>query len=979
MSTQGAEELAHNFSSDSEDEFDWEEVAVPQAGHFVPEDQAGPSTKPNIEITLDAYPGQGKDGTQKKLPGGISQAERLLRIDCHKVHTVALISNARERNRWINDELLQARLLSLTPLAIHNSFAMIHKSRIPDDVKRGYLFELAMSRLATWWADTFFTVKPTGHLCSRTFEDVQQVLLSMGLIDGSDKKGKGKALPPDIDLLEDDSEVEIVRSAKSLMKHALMRSGSRDVSSQLFTALCRALGIPSRLVVSLQSVPWQTNVGRPKAPTKPKGANPKGKGVERGNAGRNNNEYAQEGRDEYSSGDHMQVDGDSEDETSPVNGKGNGRKAHTIKLRKTKSVGRKLRSPYQSEPSDPLTTPPVFWTEVFSRADGRWLPVDPIRAIVNKRKVFDPTPVGTAPRRSKVDNRMTYVLAVEEDGYMRDVTPRYAKQYSAKVTKVQSGGRGRREWWEQVMQTVTRPYKLHRDDIEDDELVVNQFTEGMPTTLGGFKDHPFYVLERHLLRDQIISQDAPELGTFRGESVYSRSQVLHLKAAENWMRSGRVVRAGEQPLKYVKQRAVTLSRRRELEFRAGAEGANGSSDVMQGLYAERQTERYVPPPVIDGRIPKNNFGNIDLYTPSMLPAGAAYIPHKGAAKIARQLGFDYAEAVTSFEFRKGKAFPVISGVVVSAENEDTVREVRTAGVPSLLRLANRVVQAYWEAEHAATQKEQEKRHQAVLKRWTKLVRGLRIRQRMREQYGTPTTTTDPPPSGNDDEGGDQDEGGGGGGFLTSVGDVVQPYSLPRPTHVVFSSPPRSPEPNGRTPTPASEPAFAMSLDEAEAECNDAGEGPGLDERSDRDRPAEGLLPSPSRGMPKSMAELAAEAEAAATAQGQEQGDASEQGEEGATSAATPRRRRAPPRARPKANGEARTGKKRARAREREDEDEDEWMGDARPDGVDSGIEEADERPRGAKRARTRAAGRGRGAAPAVPVSSDRVLRVRKSK
>lgn len=104
---------------------------------------------------------------------------------------------------------------------------------------------------------------------------------------------------------------------------------------------------------------------------------------------------------------------------------------------------------------------------------------------------------------------MMYVLAVEEDGYMRDVTPRYAKQYSAKVAKVQSGGRGRREWWAQVIRAVTRPYKLvrdpvsfslsglmssawlkHRDDVEDDELVVNQFAEGMPTTIGGFKDHP---------------------------------------------------------------------------------------------------------------------------------------------------------------------------------------------------------------------------------------------------------------------------------------------------------------------------------------------------------------------------------------------------------------------------------------------------------------------------------------------------------
>ena len=32
-------------------------------------------------------------------------------------------------------------------------------------------------------------------------------------------------------------------------------------------------------------------------------------------------------------------------------------------------------------------------------------------------------------------------------------------------------------------------------------------------------------------------------------------------------------------------------------------------------------------------------------------------------------------AQTSFEFRKGKAFPVISGIVVAAENEDTILEV----------------------------------------------------------------------------------------------------------------------------------------------------------------------------------------------------------------------------------------------------------------------------------------------------------------
>ena len=253
------------------------------------------------------------------------------------------------------DFALQARLLSLAPSPIQNSFAMIHKSRIPDDVKRGCLFEQAVSRLASWWADTF-TVKPVGHLRNRTFEDVQRVLLSRGLLDVTGK-GKAKALPQDVDPLEDlfeDQQVEIVRSAKSLMKHALMRSGSRDVNSQLFTALCRALGVPARLVVSLQSVPWQTNVGRSKTPAKKNASNAKGKAVAPGEAEHSSADM--EGvvttpQNEYSSGDNLQAGGDATGKISSAKPNGKGKSSHTITLRKTKSTGQRLSS------SNPPSTP----------------------------------------------------------------------------------------------------------------------------------------------------------------------------------------------------------------------------------------------------------------------------------------------------------------------------------------------------------------------------------------------------------------------------------------------------------------------------------------------------------------------------------------------------------------------------------------------------------------------------------------------
>jgi xeroderma pigmentosum group C-complementing protein len=115
---------------------------------------------------------------------------------------------------------------------------------------------------------------------------------------------------------------------------------------------------------------------------------------------------------------------------------------------------------------DPTTTPPVFWTEVFSRPDSRWIPVDPIRCIVNKRKVFDPSSSAVQQQRTLSENRMVYVLAFEEDGYARDVTRRYAREYGAKVAKVQlggsagKGGRAKEVWWQGVLGAITRPYRL---------------------------------------------------------------------------------------------------------------------------------------------------------------------------------------------------------------------------------------------------------------------------------------------------------------------------------------------------------------------------------------------------------------------------------------------------------------------------------------------------------------------------------------
>lgn len=429
---------------------------------------------------------------------------------------------------------LQARLLSLTPLSLQNAFATIHKSKVPDQNQRGRLFETAVTRLTEWWSESFFEVNYEGHIRSRTFDEVQEGLASRTVVASQGPDAESALDLESIRAVLDDDEGETIRSSKSLMKHALMQSGSRDVSAQLFTALCRALGIPTRLVVSLQSVPWQTGVGKPKPKYDKK---PKGKGKARQNSEDMEVDPPDsptpsvpgfdpkgKGKAKAFVGQGQRLDGGEIMEKSEK-AKGKEKAKPIVHLRKTKSKGNVLGSgtpttstsreasvirsrrlgmsngPYLthaltlfSEPLDPTTTPPVFWTEVFSRPDAKWFPVDPIRGIVNKRRVFDPTPnpntasssvqpgstiyphpyaqvqVKKTQKRIKEENRMLYVLAFEEDGYARDVTRRYAREYGAKVEKAQGGsstfgvggggGKGRRDWWGNVLRIVTRPYRL---------------------------------------------------------------------------------------------------------------------------------------------------------------------------------------------------------------------------------------------------------------------------------------------------------------------------------------------------------------------------------------------------------------------------------------------------------------------------------------------------------------------------------------
>lgn len=130
------------------------------------------------------------------------------------------------------------------------------------------------------------------------------------------------------------------------------------------------------------------------------------------------------------------------------------------------------------------------------------------------------------------------------------------------------------------------------------------------------------------------------------------------------------------------------------------------------LYAAHQTTIYSAPPVVNGRIPRNMYGNLDVYVPSMVPLGGAHIPHPETARAAKIMGIDYADAVTGFVFKGRHGTAVVKGAVVATECREAVEEV---------------IKAF---EDDRARAEEERKSLEALRMWKRMLAGLRIMERI---------------------------------------------------------------------------------------------------------------------------------------------------------------------------------------------------------------------------------------------------------
>ncbi|CAP66550.1 uncharacterized protein PODANS_4_9400, partial [Podospora anserina S mat+] len=303
-----------------------------------------------------------------------------------------------------------------------------------------------------------------------------------------------------------------------------------------------------------------------------------------------------------------------------------------------------------------------------------------------------------------------------------DVTRRYAKAYNSKTRRwridglvsSRNGLKGER-WLRAALRRYQPPSVTDLLQIELNELKAAELKEPMPRNVMDFRDHPVYALERHLRRNEVLVPGAQVSGTVgsaggRGglERIYRRRDVKVARTREKWFRLGRVVKGGEVPVKVLPK----MKRKKKGRLGDGDDDEEGEQGAGNPVFIESQTEVYVPPPVVGGRVPRNRFGNVDVYVPSMVPRGGVHLPHERARRAAFVLGIDAAPALTGFEFRGRQGTAVLRGVVVAVEYKGAMEAV---------------IQGLEDME---VEEEQERKTGMLLAVWRRMLKGLRIRERI---------------------------------------------------------------------------------------------------------------------------------------------------------------------------------------------------------------------------------------------------------
>ena len=362
----------------------------------------------------------------------------------------------------------------------------------------------------------------------------------------------------------------------------------------------------------------------------------------------------------------------------------------------------------------PSLKPLQLWSEMYSEFSQEWISCHTLKNLVNSQlHKF------VQPQSSHPQSEVSYVLAYDDVFGIRDVTKKYTTQWGARTSALRLRGKGE-SWWYETLLNHSRSWRDKTEELEDQNLKASEVNEQMPANIQGFKNHPLYALERHLKKNQAIYPLGIDhsVGRFKNELVYPRSLVHDLLSKENWLRQGRTVDEDQSPLKKVTTNTKT-----------------GSEVDLFGLWHTKPTER---PHLQNGKLPRNVFGNFEIYHETMIPLETVHLRKRGLPPIAKKLGIDFVPVMTGFEYHGGKRpIPVLDGILVKKSDSDIILSVLFIIIQLLYLICARysiITQAWMEVMSHQTKEAKLAQSVKAVNNWMRLTVGLLNRQRLRDKY-----------------------------------------------------------------------------------------------------------------------------------------------------------------------------------------------------------------------------------------------------
>lgn len=167
---------------------------------------------------------------------------------------------------------------------------------------------------------------------------------------------------------------------------------------------------------------------------------------------------------------------------------------------------------------------PCFWIEIYSSFDEKWIPVDCIQGLVDER--------------NRLENKLKshcFVIAIDADGCINDLTEKYATDYLEKSFKLR---KDEDKWLKELIVRLNSEKSSIKKTLPDRDRISAQEQKKLveiPKTLSTIKNHPTLMLESQLRKYEVFYPATKPVGHFKDEAVFLRENVKKVRSKDAWL------------------------------------------------------------------------------------------------------------------------------------------------------------------------------------------------------------------------------------------------------------------------------------------------------------------------------------------------------------------------------------------------------------------------------------------------------------